>query len=312
MAVRKSLEDLVGGTWSKYMSPQNAGWDELIAGGYGAPGMSWDETVLKNAQLGAPYSYGGSTSRLPGAGDYSPFSYTDQPSYGSPAAASTGGTTGGPTSGLVSPDAYYPISDPLKAVRNVLRNQGIYGNPFNPYYEALTKQLAAGVLPQFMGSMLGGGGTGYDMGTEFSNFIRGRIGGQIAPWNYQQAGAGIGNINALLRQVAQAASMSGLGPGALNTPEGLAALTASGKLSPLQLAFGGLLASPQRQAEAFLSSYLPSLGIGLTEGLRQIISPQMEAFSDFLGPQMAMDPKTQFMSLLDLLTGSLGIPVQRY
>lgn len=89
----------------------------------------------------------------------------------------------------------------------------------------------------------------------------------------------------------------------------LAAIQAvgGGGLTPLQLAMAGTYLDPQSQMTMYLSNYLPVLGQGLTAGLGRATAPMQTAWDDYMANIVGGDPNTQFMSLLDMLTGSRGL-----
>lgn len=213
----------------------------------------------------------------------------------------------------ISPDTedLFPLEDPGKAVRNFLRQQGLYGNPFSPALQRYVQRTSAGVGPSFIPYAMKQGapetGTSADM---LKDFIGKYISGEYRP-SYSQTMQNVGDTNAAIRNIISSASgMQGLD---FTNPDDVAkarAMMSGGQVqgvNPWQAGLVGNLLSPDDQAKFFLGSYLPTLGTGLAGGLGQVVGRQAQSFEDYLDAVSNIGQKNSFKTLLDMLTGSMGI-----
>lgn len=205
---------------------------------------------------------------------------------------------------------FYPLEDPGKALRNFLRQQGMYGNPFSPALQRYTSRTAAGLAPGFYAHALKQGapstGTSADM---FRDFISDYVSGRNRP-TYAQTQQNVGDVNAALRNIGQAAAgMQGIdwtNPNDVAKARGMMEGGQVAGVDPWQAGILGNLLSPDDQAKFFLGSYLPTLGPALSSGLGKVMQPQQESFEDYLDA-LSNIGTGGFRSLLDLLSGSMGI-----
>jgi len=220
-----------------------------------------------------------------------------------------------PTGAAMPPGWQYDITDPLGSLRTYMMQQGrSYYNPFNPAGERMLARMAASTIPHIYGKLLSMPGGDYtSTGQVYGDIIGEVMSGARGPMTLQGTAGILGEINSLIRQ-----TQSLFGPNKefnLDTPEGRAAMLAAaqasggiGGLSVPQLAIAGALAGNGAISELFQQMYSPVLGPGLTAGLGRIVDPLENMWDKVYGPMFRMGTVDQsFMTLLDLLTGSLGI-----
>ena len=209
-----------------------------------------------------------------------------------------------------------PMSDPLAAVRNVLKGMGITVNPYNPFWQRGLQSYSAGMLPQFMANVLRGGadnsvGSGGEGALEaaFGDFIKSNAQGGYQQPTAGQTATNLGEINAGLRKWTDFATQGGYD---ISTPEGMARATQDaggggtlGGFNINQLGVLSQLLNPQAQQDLFMGSYLPVLGPQWGAGVQRALQPIMDNYEYGIAPTFGSgDP----FSFLDVLLGSLGIP----
>lgn len=300
----KSLEEIVRDTWASFNTPATY---VSRSGEYGVPGGGPPPSYQQGLdEQEAERRAGGSS----------------MPSFNVPSNGG-GGVGGGPYANLAGgvggglgavPGWQYDIGDPLGSLRTYMYQQGRpYYNPFNPAGERMLARVAAGLVPQFYGKLLSQPSADYaSMGQTFGDIIGEVMSGTRGPLGMHQTAGILGDINSLLRQTTRL-----FGPGQdfnLSTPEGRqAALDAAtkqgglGGLSVPQIAMAGQLSQEGALSNLFQTSYAPILGPALTRGLNKIVTPLEQMWENIYGPMAPFDVGSKYMSLLDMLTGSLGL-----
>ena len=219
--------------------------------------------------------------------------------YADPTTAAPVGGPGAPGGGVNVRDSeeLFPIQDPGKALRNYLRDSGQMGNVFNPAFNRWQQRTSAALHPGFLSYALGQGapptGTMSDM---FKKYIGEYIGGGQRP-GMAQIQQNVGGMNALIRDLQR--RVAGAGVEDISEVPGI---------DPFTAAIGGQVMTPEDQTRFFLGSYLPMLGVGMSEGLGKIVGSQQQYYDDWLSSLIATQPGDErFRTLLDVLTGSMGI-----
>jgi len=205
--------------------------------------------------------------------------------------------TGGQGLGIRDSEELFPIQDPGKALRNYLRDSGQMGNVFNPAFNRWQQRTSASLHPGFLSYALGQGapqtGTMSDM---FKEYIGQYIDGGQRP-SMVQVQQNVGNMNSLIRDLQL--RVAGAGVDDISKVPGI---------DPFTAAIGGQVMTPEDQTRFFLGSYLPMLGVGMSEGLGKIVGSQQQYYDDWLSSLIASQPGDErFRTLLDVLTGSMGI-----
>lgn len=212
----------------------------------------------------------------------------------------------GASSGVVPPPMY-PLDNPRAAIQNALRARGLYGNMFNPAYDERVNELALSAPAQFYLQMLGQPGVS-NMDESFGEFLSGLLSGAIAPLSVGGAQQGLQGLQRAMQRTNQMAMGAAQPNEDVTDPSVFASvlerLMLQGALSPIEAAIAGRHRDPKAQMSTALGAFLPSLGPALTGGLGNVYSRQADLFSGFLGPQAAMSPNWQMLSLLDLLLGN--------
>lgn len=202
------------------------------------------------------------------------------------------------------PDTWlYDFGDPATAVRNKLRQLGMYGNPFNPAWMRRVDSLASAAFAQYLAALAQGAAENNTEG--FGQFLDRYLGGNVQ-WNSQLAGQGLDAIRAVQAKVGQAviALNGGEIPVSLEeTKDLMDRAVLAGHITPTEYAIAGFMMDPRQQVRVYASAYEPILGPTLSEGLLRGIAPVAQEWSDYLGP---LAGSAGFTQLLDVLRGNGG------
>lgn len=207
------------------------------------------------------------------------------------------------------PGWQYDYSDPRGSVIQYLREQGLW-NPFSAAGNKNATQLAGGLTPQWLGSLMGktsaDGSAG--LGGDWADFLKKAMTGEIPSMGMDSARSNLRQISD--KQGAFQRWAAGAQGADLSSPEGQKAAIEQYSNSMPDMDLGTMASlnfmNPDDQMGLYLQSMMPSLGPTFSRGLMDAMSPVKDYYESTIDPIARSSPDTMFTSLLGFLNGGAG------